>query len=370
MVNTPYYKIDYDVFEENIKSVMDAFDAQWDKNTMYGYSVKTNHYQGLIKYAYEKHDWFVETVSPDEYNYALKIGTKKNRIIFNGPCKGETLKSALLNNSYINLDNLDEVKEFCKINTNPMLENIGVRINFDLEKECPDETTAGKYVSRFGIDVTSSDFEKAVKLLKENGLQKIGLHLHTSTKTRSLKVFEALANMAVQLKEKYELSLSFVDMGGGFFGGQVVDGKPTMPQYAKSICDILKKSIDPKETVLILEPGASVIATSVTYITKVINIRDIRDTRIVTLDGTLLHINPFMAKRNQPFEFYGDEKRKNVEKQILCGCTCMENDRFAKLKDYQELKVGDLLEFKYAGAYTMAFNSNFIVAPPKILDVN
>lgn len=53
------------------------------------------------------------------------------------------------------------------------------------------------------------------------------------------------------------------------------------------------------------------------------------------------------------------EKRSTiVDKQIICGSTCMEKERFATVFNFSELNVGDIL----------AFNSGFILADPHIED--
>ncbi len=366
MEKTPYYFVDYKKFRNNCMDVMQAFENEWGSNLIFGYSVKTNRYEGLIKYAYNELGWYAETVSPDEYNYCLRLNIDSSKVILNGPCKRKIINSAFENGTYLNLDNLDEVIELCKCSQIKDNVRVGLRVNFDLESICPGETTAGQSVSRFGIDCHSDDFKTAIELLKEHGLTKVGLHMHMSTKTRSLNVFQALAEQTVNLIGEYNMDVPFIDMGGGFFGGQIVEGKPSMKEYAKRICSTLKKKIKPDKTTLILEPGASVLATSVSYVTKVINTRKVRDVNIITLDGTMLHVNPFMSKRNQPFIANIDKERHCVDKQILCGCTCMENDRFGELEYKVELRVGDELIFKNVGAYTMAFNSHFIIEPPQI----
>lgn len=364
-IPTPKYIIDFSKFRNNCYDIMNAFDREWDDNTIYGYSVKTNRDAELIKFAYEKLGWYIEMVSPDEYYYCSKLGIPKNRMILNGPCKENMIINDCPKVSYLNLDNLDEVRSFCCMDYENI--NVGLRINFDLESVCPQETTAGLEVSRFGIDADSSDLDEAIMLLNNKNIEKIGLHLHTSTKTRSLNVFEKLAKKALEISNKYKITFSFIDIGGGFFGGQKVTGKPTMNDYAKVICNELKKGFNPKDTKLILEPGASVLATCTSYLTSVINIREIRGTKVITLDGTLLHINPFMINRNQPFKVIDNiSGRKIEEKQIICGSTCMENDRFTTIRHHECLLKGDVIEFHNVGAYTMAFNSYFILNPPKV----
>lgn len=372
-MNTPCYTIHLDIFEKNCREVMDAFEEAWGGRVEYGYSVKTNHDAGLMKYAHAKLGWFIETVSPDELELAFNLGFDAENIIFNGPCKcsrQDALINAIRGGAYVNLDNLDDVSFVCgHVSDVRDASRIGIRVNYNLEAECPGETTAGESVSRFGIDVENKDFARAVDMLRSAGIEPAGLHMHTSTRSRSTAVFTSLARKAAQLVNDYGLKLHFVDMGGGYFGGQKVEGKPSMEQYAQVITRELKKALNPEMTTLILEPGASVIATSVTYETSVLSVRDIRGTKIVTMDGTLLHVNPFMAHRNQPYStsLIADYDARPVDgHQIICGCTCMENDRFADEHSVRRLEPGDVLSFRFAGAYTMAFNSNFIVNPAEV----
>lgn len=243
---------------------------------------------------------------------------------------------------------------------------VGLRVNFDLETLCPGETTAGEAVSRFGICYENGDFERAVTMLRNAGLEVNGIHLHTSTKSRSARVFTMLARKAVELAKEYQLRLQYIDMGGGFFGGQKVEGKPSMEEYATVICGELKKGFKPEETRLILEPGASVIATSMEYMTRVINTRDIRGERVVTLDGTVLHINPFMSHRTPAYRLVQNRESNRQERQLICGCTCMENDRFLTAENEKTVETGDIFLFQNAGAYTEAFNSEFILKLPKV----
>lgn len=372
-MNTPCYTIHLDIFEKNCREVMDAFEEAWGGRVEYGYSVKTNHDAGLMKYAHAKLGWFIETVSPDELELAFNLGFDAENIIFNGPCKcsrHDALINAIRGGAYVNLDNLDDVSFVCgHVSDIRDASRIGIRVNYNLEAECPGETTAGESVSRFGIDVENKDFARAVDMLRSAGIEPAGLHMHTSTRSRSAAVFTSLARKAAQLVNDYGLKLHFVDMGGGYFGGQKVEGKPSMEQYAQVITRELKKALNPEMTTLILEPGASVIATSVTYEASVLSVRDIRGTKIVTMDGTLLHVNPFMAHRNQPYStsLIADYDARPVDgHQIICGCTCMENDRFADEHSVRRLEPGDVLSFRFAGAYTMAFNSNFIVNPAEV----
>ena len=69
--------------------------------------------------------------------------------------------------------------------------------------------------------------------------------------------------------------------------------------------------------------------------------------------------------RNQTAEF---QRLGNnvIEKQIVCGATCLEKDRFITLQKMGELKKGDEIIFTNAGAYTISLVSDFIVKKPEV----
>lgn len=365
---TPYYLIYKKKFHKNCLEIENNFKRLWGNKFQCGYSFKTNYSQELIKMAKDR-GWFAEVVSDDEFVYAQKLGFGNQEMICNGPVKGNMLQQALEQYQILNVDSLQEVKKICEIVKNRNLckkkLRIGLRVNFDLESVCPGETTAGEDISRFGLSYENGDLKRAILCFYENEIPVSGIHMHTSTKSRSLSVFKELSKMVCRLKKELDLNLKYIDIGGGFFGGQIINSKPLMSEYAEVISKELKKQFDPRLVTLIVEPGASVIATAVDYVSGVANIRNILNERVITLDGTVLHINPFMVTRKPVLEI---EKIGNakVDVQHLCGCTCMEKDRFDTLYNYKELLLDSKIIFHNAGAYTMSLNNQFIVKPPNV----
>ena len=364
-------------FNDNCDAVTTAFKKRWGANVVCAYSVKTNHDKNLIKYAYNELDWNVEVVSEDEYNYACSLGIEKKRIVVNGPHKGKALIDAIISGSVVNLDSLCEIQQIRQhiVNEDDNVADrirhgiIGLRVNYDLNKDCPNELATDNGYSRFGICYENGDFKKALDLLTTLGISISGIHVHYSTTTRSANVFSVLSSKVANTIMENNLILKYIDMGGCFFGGRIVTGKPTMNEYAEVITANLAKCVDAKKTILILEPGSSVIATTTQYKCKVVSVKDMDGIRIVTLDGTLLHINPFMKERSPKYTVEKKETAeygKIINEQIICGTTCMENDRFFTIYNERELIEGDEIIFDYAGAYTMSFNSNFIIKIPRV----
>ncbi|MDD2476747.1 MAG: hypothetical protein PHI32_12660 [Dysgonamonadaceae bacterium] len=363
---TPCYSIDYNELEYNYNEIKSAFSFYWDGPLCIGYSVKTNHLRWILEYM-KKKGAYLEVVSDDEYCLVQLLGFTPDKIIYNGPNKkSDSLVDAIKNGSIVNIDSFSELNQLGLMGITEGIK-IGLRVNFDLESECSGESIMGKEPSRFGFCLENGSFERTLKICNDLNISVCGLHLHQSTRTRSIKVFQTLAYKARECIKDYGLikNLQYIDIGGGFFGGRNVPDKPVFKDYAKVICEELKKDITMEDILLVIEPGASLVSTPISYFTKVIDIRDVRDARIVTVDGSLLHINPFLKNRQPLYTIYSQGKN-NIYNQIVCGSTCMENDRFLNMENAVELEIGDIIEFKKCGSYTMCYNSCFINFPPAV----
>lgn len=370
-IQTPCYIINQVDYEKNIRDLMDAFENCWQGRVLYGYSVKTNHSPHLFQTAM-KYGWLGEVVSPDEYDFVKACGCPDDCIIFNGPQKRDTVLSACRSGAMVNLDNLEEVALVARNLTEEEKQHstIGIRINYDLESECPGETTCRGVVGRFGISYENGDVEQAVRMLAEAGIPLRGLHMHQSSSSRSVRIYESIARKALEIIDRFSLTeLTYIDMGGGFFGGNFFPGKPTIEQYAQTICGILRRSIDSQKITLVLEPGAAILATSMDYLVSVLNIRDIRGKTVVTVDGSVVHINPFMNPHPTPFTMINPGMDVGTEKageQIIGGSTCMEMDRIYPRDIRHMVTPESRLLFHCCGAYMSTHNSSFINAAPHI----
>ena len=109
-------------------------------------------------------------------------------------------------------------------------------------------------------------------------------------------------------------------MGGGYFGGR--DDMPDYRDYFKEICKELSAHFDPAETVLIAEPGVSLISRATTFETTVIDIKDIRGQKFVVTDGSRTNLNPLVTRHVYPhhLEYGSDTSVRNKEAtQWICG---------------------------------------------------
>lgn len=356
-LKTPCFIINENELKKNIDSMHSALKKTWD-NYIIGYSYKTNSLPWIIEY-FKKNSVYAEVVSDLEYNLAKKINYDSKRIIFNGPNKGKkTFINALKEGAIINIDSSREIDWLSDKEFNKNIK-VGIRVNFDLEKECPNETAMGLDGGRFGFSLENGSFNKAVKRINNiKNVKVVGIHLHNSTKTRSLKIYKTLAKKANEIADMFDYELEYIDIGGGFFGG--LETKPSYYEYMKTIADELSKKFDKNKTKLIVEPGASIIASPISFLCEVIDVKDTYAKRIVTVNGSRNNIDPLMRKESYFLDLLIEKERKSLKEQIICGYTCMENDRLLAIRDNNELLVGDKLLFNKVGSYTMCLSPLFI----------
>lgn len=353
---TPYFLINRKKLDEGIYRLQNALESAWG-NYNIGYSYKTNALPWLIRYIDTK-GLHAEVVSDDEYRLARIIGVDKNRMIYNGIAKSEdTFFDAVKNHSIVNIDSEYEIEWLDKLEDYDG--EVGIRVNFDLESKCPGQTQCGKEGERFGFCYENGELKKAIEDIEKKGIKVVGLHLHKSSKTRMPDIYQAIAETAVEIAKNYSLELKYVDIGGGFFGD--LEGKPQFYEYFNMIAGILKRQFNPKKTTLIVEPGMALIGGVVDYVTTIVDIKKTTRNIFVITDGSRIHIDPLMSKSNYFYEIDRKENDRNeINRQIICGFTCMEHDRIFELKDDKELRPGDEIIYHKVGAYTMSLSPLFI----------
>lgn len=361
-IHTPCFVLDEVEFKQNLKDFRGVLD-EYFLHSGIGYSFKTNSLPFIIRMAKEL-GCYAETVSDTEYQLAKVAGYEPERIIFNGPIKGrEQFEEAFVEGSMIHVDSMREVEWLEELSQRGTKGDIGIRINVDLESLLPGQTSTGEAGGRFGFcDENGKLTEILQRIRNMQGIQIVGFHMHVSNKSKSPEVYEMLARKACEIAKREQIDLKYLDIGGGFFGGG--DGGVGYRKYVEAIYRVLKEK-QMQNIELIVEPGASVIATAVDYVTEVIDVKDTVRGRFVVTDGSRLHVDPFFHKTGYSYSL-DTKSTANSEEQVICGYTCMEQDRFMKLKNEVELHRGDRIVYHVVGGYTMCFNPLFIEYFPMV----
>lgn len=360
-LKTPYFLIHEDLLSENIDGFRHAMDKIWP-NSIIAYSVKTNSLPWILNWM-NKHGVYAEVVSDEEYQLALLSGYVPNKIVFNGPIKTDDyLYKAFADGSIVNIDSKHEL-EYIKKAKPEINGTLGVRINVDPSIFDPEDVGYQEDGFRFGFCSENGALKKTLDtLFSIYGNIHIGLHLHVNSITRSLNVYRAIASYAAGIIREHGIDPSYIDIGGGFFGG--VPGKTSPEEYISAIKKELEEVVDISNTTLIIEPGSAAIGSSIELHTSVIDVKDTLHGRIVTTDGSRIHIDPLWLKKG--YMYTTDSTREPHKRQVICGYTCMDHDRLMVIENMPELYVGDHITYHRVGNYTVTFGGPFIRPYPPV----
>ncbi len=359
-IKTPYFVIDQPALDAGLSGLKSALEAAWP-NARIGYSYKTNTLPWVLRHMRDQ-GCLAEVVSDDEYRLAKAMGAEA--LIYNGVAKSkETFLEALRDHQIVNIDSEYELDWLAELG--PGNWEAGIRVNFDLESICPGQTQCGEDGERFGFCLENGELKRALDRMRAAGVRVAGLHLHKSSKTRMPEIYFAIAEAAVAVADRYDLRLSYVDIGGGFFGG--LANKPRFPEYFDRVAAILRRRFRPEETALIVEPGMALIGAAADYVLSVLDVKKTTRAVVIGTDGSRTHIDPLMTKSSyfyeilrKPEEGKGAAPRPVLPRQIVAGFTCMEHDRLFELKDAEQLQPGDRIVCHRVGAYTMCLSPLFI----------
>ena len=368
-VGDAFYMLDGKQFKDNFIELKSEFSKIYpDFNIAYSY--KTNYTPKLCRIVNEL-GGFAEVVSDMEMEIALRIGVEPKKIIWNGPYKNaKKVEQLLVMGGTVNIDSayeIDLVADIADRHPNHKL-NIGIRCNFDV---------GDGIVSRFGFDIESEDFKKALSLFEtRKNLYLIGLQCHFAT--RRLETWKPRAEGMLALIDQLGIVPEHIDLGGGLFGKMADSLKaqfdseiPTYKQYAEAVAHTFAEHFrnSKKKPLLLIEPGSALVGDCMKFASRVVNIKEVRGKAIATLLGSIYNINPTLNKKNPPIEVYAMGERQREYKDLdFGGFTCIESDYLYRHYD-GKLAKGDMVVFGNAGSYSVVLKPPFILPNFPIIDI-
>ncbi len=386
-------------FSRNLHDFKAAF-GQFYPLVRMGYSYKTNYLPYLCRLA-QASGACAEVVSRLELDLALRLGYRAGRHHLQWPTQGrgsrpETRLSARSKSSstarssrtkmsiwpcrtarILNLDTFRELEaaiDFAR--RHPAAEvRVGLRLNISLiDAEGKSHHQDGLPSGRFGF--APADLEKAKALVRQTPNLKIhSLHGHSSSTTRSLWVYRTIARtLAETARTHFPDSVDMLNVGGGFFGRPVPEmglaDVPSYQDYAAAICEELLRNrwVVENRPQLVIEPGMAVVADTMSFVTRVFEVKEIGQRRLAVVDGTIFNVKPTLHKRNHPFQLIkangGSGRRGRYD---VVGATCMEKDCLLQDIECEEIERGDFFKIDNVGAYSIVMTPPFIHPAPPIL---
>lgn len=326
----------------------------------------------------------IEVASLGEFNLALKAGFSPENIIFSGPGKTESeLTYAINHGAYcIIIESIDELMIILDISKKSRtVVNVGVRINPDQDLVQTSVKMAG-VPRQFGIDESQLDLIFATLKNCKDNVQFIGIHVYAGTQLLNpehiLQSFKYTIELAIQIKNKYEMTCKMIDLGGGFgvpyfTHEEALDFSLLASEINKLIENALKSF---PYTRFIIESGRFLLAESGVYIAKVLYTKYSKGEKFIITDGGLHHhaASTFRGKtmrNNFPVKVIKKTYSNNTTKESvhIVGPLCTPEDCIARKVELPEIESGDLISVAYSGAYGLTYSPNLFLGHPTPIEI-
>ena len=247
---------------------------------------------------------------------------------------------------------------------------IALRVNPDVFAETHPYISTGLREHKFGIAIERARavYARAKELA---GIEPAGVSVHIGSQIRDTQPFAESVKRVRKLVEDLRadgLNIRFVDAGGGFgieYGRGAFDPAESVARYARAI----RAALDGLGVHLLLEPGRFLIAQAGLLLSRVLYTKQNGNKRFVITDAAMNDlIRPALYGAHHEIVPVVLEGRGREVADIV-GPVCESGDFFARDREVEELRAGDLVALLDAGAYGMSLSSHYNtrVRPAEVL---
>lgn len=359
---TPFHIYNEKEIRENAKKLYKAF--SWNKGFKEYFAVKANPNPYILKILKEE-CCGMDCSSMTELMLSEALDIVGEDIMFSSnvtPAE-EYIKAKELG-AIINLDDYTHI-EFLK-EAAGIPEKICCRYNpgglFSISNKIMDNPGDSKY------GFTKNQMIEGYKKLMELGVKEFGIHSFLASNTVTNEYYPTLARelfkLAVELKEKTDAHITFIDLSGGI-------GIPYLPKQEPNNIDIIGEGVRlAYEEILIpagmgdisiySELGRFMLAPYGCLVAKAIHEKHTYK-NYIGLDACAVNLmRPAMYGAYHHITVLGRENESCTNKYDITGSLCENNDKFAVDRMLPKIEIGDYLVIHDTGAhgFSMGYNYN------------
>jgi diaminopimelate decarboxylase len=295
--------------------------------------------------------------SSNEVLLAIHAGFSPDRILYtSNNISFDELEEVAAQRVNINIDSVSNLRKFGKKfgSSYP----VGVRLRPNIMAGGNLKISTGHDASKFGIPL--ENIAEIHDVVRETGVVIRGLHIHTGSDIKDVDVFVKGVELLFRLTEQFP-SIEFLDLGGGFKVSYKSDDHETdIDELGRKLGESLARfeKTSGRKLKLWFEPGKFLVSEAGYFISRV-NV--IKETPSVTFAGLNTGLNHLIRPM-----FYDawhtivniSNPAGEIKRYTITGNIC-ETDTFATNREVNEIREGDYLIFRNAGAYCFEMSSNY-----------
>ncbi len=299
----------------------------------------------------------LDCVSINEVRLGLLAGFSAKEILFTPNCVDfEEILEAKELGVNINIDNISMLERFG--NTFGDSYPICIRVNPHIMAGGNVKISTGHIDSKFGISV--HQLRHIERIVKTTNLFIEGIHMHTGSEIKDINVFLMGLEVMFDMANHFP-NVRYIDMGSGFKVAYQPDDKETdIDLLGKKVSEAFENYLAEtgRNLEVWFEPGKYLVSQCGYFIVKANVIKQTPATVFVGVNSGFNHlIRPMMYDAYHHIENLSNPDG-TPRIYTVVGNIC-ETDTFAWDRTLPEVREGDLLIMKNAGAYGFEMSSNF-----------
>ena len=379
---TPVYVMDEETVRKNCRLYKQSIDNYYGGNGLPLYASKALSCKEMCRIAASE-GLGLDVVSGGELYTAMEAGFPADKIYFHGNSKtrDEIEYAVDCRIGCFVVDNIDELILLNKIcDEKGTKQDIMLRLKPGIDAHTHDFIRTGQIDSKFGFAIETGEADQAVKkALEYKNLNLVGVHCHIGSQIFEVEPFELAAqvmiNFMADMKEKYHVVLSRLNLGGGFGIKYIPENKPIKyDKYMEKVSETVRKACEERGLDLpyiLLEPGRSLVGEAGITLYRICSVKTIPGVRTYVLTDGGMGDNPRYALYQAEYDAVIANKanEERTVKVTIGGRYCESGDLIQENLMIQQPETGDLLAVFGTGAYnySMASNYNRVPRPPIVM---
>jgi diaminopimelate decarboxylase len=350
---------------ELLNSTLDAIAEQAGQ---YGYkmhyAIKANNDERILR-AVLAHGIGIDCVSGNELRLIRRLGFPAEGIVYAGVGKSdEEIRLAITEGiRAFNCESREELQVIDQLAGEAGRKaRVALRINPDVDPHTHRHISTGQADSKFGISYKEIE-QVAEELGGYANLEFQGLHFHIGSQITDMRVFEFFCkrvNSLVGWFRERGFPLTYLNMGGGLgINYDNPEGEP-MVDFTKFF-DVFARNLAVSGVEVHFELGRSVVGQCGELISRVLfNKINSAGNEVVIIDASMAElIRPALYDAYHAIENLDARAGSELRPYIIAGTVCESSDIFASGRMLPQLRRGDLVSIKSAGAYGQSMSSRY-----------
>jgi diaminopimelate decarboxylase len=305
-----------------------------------------------------------DIVSGFELRAALGAGFTPDRVVFSGVGKTDAELAAGVE-AGVGSFNAESEAEIARIAAHASARGrtapVALRVNPDIDARSHPHISTGRRENKFGTDIARAE-EILGRVRPLAGVRIVGVSCHIGSQVTDLGPLQEAARELAALSRRLldrGFPLETIDVGGGLGVDYDGSGAPTPEAFAARVLP----ELGGLRLTVLLEPGRSLVARAGVLLTRVLDVKQNRGRTFVVVDAGMNDlVRPVLYDAYHRIEPVTRSGRTAARVDVV-GPVCETADFLARDRELPEVRPGELLAVRDAGAYGFSMASTYNMRP-------